>query len=285
MKSRISYWLIGLFGVWCAVASKWYLSGIKGLQVDPDHFRPHETMIGIIEIIAILLVTVLLGFGIAWFLRQSAIEGQEVQIKNLQQAEKKSKEQEQEWISKIEKTESTLARAKESFKEDFSAAANENERLKEDLARAQQEAQQKQEELQMLRPKVQLADVELGRITMQFRQLEQQVKEHTDMNQALTNQLNQLQTESKTIIDKPEVAREARTKRLEKDDLKLIVGIGPKIEKKLNKLGLYTFEQIRDLTPEMMEHITTKLKSFPDRIGRDNWVGQAKQLIRKAPKE
>ena len=101
----------------------------------------------------------------------------------------------------------------------------------------------------------------------------------------LKNQLDQLQAESETIEDKLEAAGEARAKRLEKDDLELIVGIGPKIEKKLNKLGLYTFEQIRDLTPEMMEHITTKLKSFPDRIVRDNWVGQAKQLIRKTPKE
>lgn len=286
MKSKISYWLIGLFAVWCIVASQWYLFGIKGLQADPAHFSPHETTMGIVEVIAILLITVLIGFGIAWFLRQGAIEEKDMQIQDLQQSTGKSSEQEQEWLARLEKAESTLARAKETFKADFAAAANENERLKEELARAQQEAQQKQDELQTLRPKVQLADVELGRITMQFRQLENQVKEYVQKNQELTNQLNHLQGGAKAGADKAEAAKEPiRAKRLEKDDLKLIVGIGPKIERKLNKLGVYTFEQIRDLTPEMMEHITTKLKSFPDRIARDNWVGQAKQLIKKAARE
>lgn len=284
MKSKISYWLIGLFAVWCVVASQWYLFGVKGLQSDPAHFRPHETTMGIIEVIAILLITVLLGFGISWFLRQGAIDEQELRIQDLSKNAGQPTEKEQELLERLEKAESTLARAKETFKADFAAAANENERLKEELARAQREAQEKQDELQTLRPKVQLADVELGRITMQFRQLENQVKEYSQKNQELTAQLQQ--QGAKPTAGQPEAPKETvRARRLEKDDLKLIVGIGPKIEKKLNKLGVYTFEQIRDLTPEMMEQITTKLKSFPDRIARDNWVGQAKQLLRKAAKD
>jgi predicted flap endonuclease-1-like 5' DNA nuclease len=45
-------------------------------------------------------------------------------------------------------------------------------------------------------------------------------------------------------------------------------------------LGIYTFEQITELSPEMVDQVNTKLKSFPDRIARDNWMGQAAKLIR-----
>ena len=273
--------------MWCILASQWYLFGIKGLQTDPTFFRPHETTMGIIEVIAILLVTVLLGFGIGWFLRQGPVDGRESHIQNLSQNTGPIGQHEQELLDRLEKAESTLARAKETFKADFAAAANENERLKEELNRAQRESQERQDELQTLRPKVQLADVELGRITMQFRQLENQVKEYAQKNQELTAQLGISKASAKVASEKvAEAPKEvARPRRLEKDDLKLIVGIGPKIEKKLNKLGVYTFEQIRDLTPEMVDQINTKLKSFPDRIQRDNWVGQAKQLIRKQDKQ
>jgi predicted flap endonuclease-1-like 5' DNA nuclease len=39
------------------------------------------------------------------------------------------------------------------------------------------------------------------------------------------------------------------------DDLKIIKGIGPVIEGKLNDSGIYTFEQLGNLTPSDLEHI------------------------------
>ena len=65
-----------------------------------------------------------------------------------------------------------------------------------------------------------------------------------------------------------------------KNDLTLISGIGPVIQKKLNELGIYSFQQIAELTPEMIDHITRSIKFFPNRIGRDNWIGQAAALTR-----
>lgn len=277
MKTKISYVLVGLFAVWCVVASQWYLFGIKGLQADPAHFQPRETTTGIIEILVILLITVLLGFGIAWFLRQSSIDEKEAAIQNFNQATSMSSEREQELLAQVEKAESTLARAKNTFRDDFAAASRENERLKSELSSYQQVIQSKTEELQNLRPKVQLADAELGKITMQFRELEIQLKEASQRNLELDKEL-QVAKQNKpepAVPDKP-----AQKVKPQKDDLKLIVGIGPKIEKKLNKLGVYTFEQITELTPEMIEQINTKLKSFPDRIERDDWMGQAKALMK-----
>src|SRR6185436_16130955 len=48
-----------------------------------------------------------------------------------------------------------------------------------------------------------------------------------------------------------------------KDDLKLIHGIGPSIEKKLNALGIYSFRQISEFTPRTIDEITETIKFFP----------------------
>ena len=65
----------------------------------------------------------------------------------------------------------------------------------------------------------------------------------------------------------------------EKDDLKLISGIGPFIEKKLNGIGIYTFNQISKFTSKDIEDVTTLIEFFPGRIERDNWTKQSKDLM------
>ena len=61
------------------------------------------------------------------------------------------------------------------------------------------------------------------------------------------------------------------------DDLKRVKGIGPKNEDALNELGIYTFKQIAEWTPENVDWVEDFL-SFPGRIERENWIGQAKLL-------
>ncbi|SDX31769.1 hypothetical protein SAMN05444411_104195 [Lutibacter oricola] len=65
-----------------------------------------------------------------------------------------------------------------------------------------------------------------------------------------------------------------------KSDLKLIKGIGAGIEEKLNSIGIYNFQQISKFTAEDIEKVTELTKFFPGRIDRDNWVGQAKELLK-----
>lgn len=64
----------------------------------------------------------------------------------------------------------------------------------------------------------------------------------------------------------------------EKDDLKRIDGIGPFLEAKLNELGFYTYHQLSLLDARMVGELTTAIEFFPDRIEKDNWVGQAYKL-------
>ena len=67
-------------------------------------------------------------------------------------------------------------------------------------------------------------------------------------------------------------------KKEDKDDLKSIKGIGPFLEEKLNALGIYTYEQISKMTPELEDQVNEAIEFFPGRIKRDEWVKQAKDL-------
>lgn len=67
------------------------------------------------------------------------------------------------------------------------------------------------------------------------------------------------------------------------DDLKLINGIGPKLEVLLNKLGIYNFEQFTGYTPRELQWIDDNLSAFKGRALRDDWVEQASQLLKTAP--
>ncbi len=64
----------------------------------------------------------------------------------------------------------------------------------------------------------------------------------------------------------------------EPDDLKLIVGIGPVLERMLHSLGIMTFRQIARWTDREVAEFDAKLPEFPGRIVRDQWVTQARAL-------
>lgn len=63
------------------------------------------------------------------------------------------------------------------------------------------------------------------------------------------------------------------------DDLKLIKGVGPKLEKELNGLGIFTFAQVAVMTPENLSWVDDNLSAFKGRSLRDDWVGQAAALL------
>lgn len=64
-----------------------------------------------------------------------------------------------------------------------------------------------------------------------------------------------------------------------RDDLRMVAGIGPRIESTLNSLGVYHFDQIAAWTPANIDWIERYL-AFKGRIGREQWVEQAKALAR-----
>jgi predicted flap endonuclease-1-like 5' DNA nuclease len=62
------------------------------------------------------------------------------------------------------------------------------------------------------------------------------------------------------------------------DDLKLIVGIGPVLERMLHQLGVATYRQIAHWSEPDIDNFDARLPEFPGRIRRDTWVAQAREL-------
>jgi len=62
------------------------------------------------------------------------------------------------------------------------------------------------------------------------------------------------------------------------DDLKLISGVGPKLQETLNSIGIYSFDQVSKMTEKEYDLLDSLLDSFKGRAKRDDWAGQAKNL-------
>lgn len=79
-------------------------------------------------------------------------------------------------------------------------------------------------------------------------------------------------------LDDPTRPKQVKLAKGEKaDDLKLISGVGPVLEKKLHGLGIVRFSQIAAFTEENVRWVDGYL-NFKGRITRDNWIEQAKTL-------
>lgn len=84
---------------------------------------------------------------------------------------------------------------------------------------------------------------------------------------------------------KPKAAKPAGLVRLtaprkgKADDLKEIEGIGPAMEKLVNSMGFYHFDQIAGWSDADVALVDTEMKTFKGRITRDKWVAQAKIIV------
>ncbi|WP_151718004.1 NADH-quinone oxidoreductase subunit E [Gemmobacter serpentinus] len=63
------------------------------------------------------------------------------------------------------------------------------------------------------------------------------------------------------------------------DDLKLIEGIGPVLEKLCHELGIFHFDQIAGWGADEIAWMDSNLKGFRGRVTRDKWVSQAKIIV------
>lgn len=64
------------------------------------------------------------------------------------------------------------------------------------------------------------------------------------------------------------------------DNLRLIKGVGPKLNTLLNNLGVTRYDQIADWKEAEIEEVDKYLESFSGRITRDSWIDQAKYLAK-----
>ncbi len=269
---RAVYLLVGFFAVWCLLAAFWYLFWIKGLDPKPENINPHESALAIAEILIIVLVSLFIGFGIAWFLRQQTIEKAEIENTELKIVIAAKKQEALHAIEQAQKAEQTLSRARETFRTDFLSVSRENERLKTVEETFKDEQQLLQQQIAVLQHTV--TDLQRG-----INEASQEATHSKQEKQKLELELNELKQVKRSAKSNIAQAQQSSTTAVhEIDDLKVINGIGPGIEAKLNKAGIFSFRQISELTEESIEKISAVIEFFPGRITRDRWVEQASKL-------
>ena len=83
--------------------------------------------------------------------------------------------------------------------------------------------------------------------------------------------------ETKSAVKPAPKKAAPKAKSGDKDDLKLLSGVGPALEKKLNEAGVTSFAQVASWGDAEIADFCEKL-SFKGRIEREGWVDQAKNL-------
>jgi len=86
-----------------------------------------------------------------------------------------------------------------------------------------------------------------------------------------------IRSAAKAIEGRPELLAKPRGKA---DDLKLIWGVGPALEKLLNKIGVWHFDQVASWSAKELAWVDEKLEDFKGRAKRDEWIKQAKKLAK-----
>jgi len=64
------------------------------------------------------------------------------------------------------------------------------------------------------------------------------------------------------------------------DNLRIIKGVGPKLDALLNSLGVTRYDQIATWGAEDIAEVDRYLENFKGRITRDSWIDQAKYLAK-----
>ncbi len=120
----------------------------------------------------------------------------------------------------------------------------------------------------------------------QVARLKSEIENRDDQIAALNKKLKNKATKNKALKNKKKNAWQKGETKLgtpgcdHKDDLSKISGIGPKIEKVLNRLGIKSWEQLAALKAADVKKVDEALTDFSGRIQRDEWVKQAKMIMR-----
>lgn len=124
-----------------------------------------------------------------------------------------------------------------------------------------------------------------------FRQRDREVQELQSELDRAVNRIAELEAATRPDETRIEAVDEEALGRLDacndqygeegdRDDLQQIKGVGPAIERTLNELGIYRFDQISGISEYDIDRVAGRLKGFRSRIYREDWIGQARSLER-----
>ncbi len=97
----------------------------------------------------------------------------------------------------------------------------------------------------------------------------------------ITNQVQQLTINRNSIGKKMILSKRhsnvIHLERVTPDDLKLIKGIGPTIERVLNQAGIFSFSQVAKLSSDKVEQLESSF-NLKGHVRWENWIKQARHL-------
>jgi predicted flap endonuclease-1-like 5' DNA nuclease len=280
---RKGYWIILVFAIWCVVSAVWYMFSVKGLPANTALVKPATTTVAIAEIIVMITVAFLMGFGLAWMMRTESLKDAMDEITN-----SAYQIRELETRNTVQKTAAENAEKLIRFAEDKAVKA---QLASDQVATKMTELTTSEEQLRSknrdLETKVQVLESEVNSSRFRIRILEAELADKDTAIGALSQELDG-EAESKPEVEHREWSDHPFVRPVEppaaggeKDDLTEIKGIGPAFQKKLNMLDIYSFRQLSELDGESVERLAEIIEVFPERIHRDNWIGQATRLYMK----
>ena len=267
---RAVYTLITIvFLLLCVFFTKWYLCNVRGLC----------ELAASLEIFSMILVAFLIGFAGSWLLSENTFRFLRSQLGGLQKERTGLHEQ----LQLLEKENQSARKHVAEWQQEVSLLAQVKKVTEPLLMEAKHQVSALEQELNQYQRRYENLKQETDTIRHTAEQLKNELEEKRTREAKLKlDEAKKIETEVTVPVRKPELASSRFTPSSwqTKNDLTLISGIGPAIQRKLNELGIYSFKQISELTPEMIDQIATAIKFFPDRMGRDNWIGQAAALAR-----
>ena len=266
----------------------------------------------IIQILVMLLVAFLLGFVIAWLWRQRDINNINMEMANHRKRLADTNQSLEELKDQNQSIQEELDHKAQSGNVDYRALRAELAKVKQQNLSLNNQNSELQKHSKTLQDQVsesnksnssgesqQQMRAALSRLESRNNMLEGNIKDLEERNQWLMDHRSEVDDSStedpeldrftKAFPNMPPASEPTKTFTAsvgikeaqpdEKDDLKKINGVGPYIEQKLNRIGIYTYEQISELDKEQIKKITDAIQFFPGRIERDDWMSQARSLM------
>jgi predicted flap endonuclease-1-like 5' DNA nuclease len=255
---RTTFLLIIVFLLACIVSAEIYIKQVKGIGF--LEAPAISQTLWIIEWLLMVLTACVIGICIGWYMQEKVITIKRGHVKNLLTERDALLSRENHFHFELEQLHKKLVRSQHEAAENFNKWTREKDRMKEELNSWQNHAEEAKRKNTRLKEKLETIENEI-RV---YKKAQLQLEDDLEKSQAEREGLEAKLTKSFTLPSR--------------DDLKLINGIGPGIEKKLNALGIYSFRQISEFTPRTIEEVSSAIKFFPKRIEKDNWVSQARNF-------
>lgn len=182
-------------------------------------------------------------------------------------------------ILRVEQELQSCRAALEAAQDGLLAARQAGERYARELADTRANLVESYRATEQLQARAAVGESMTGRFEQRLRELEETRKrlQHLDaVVEQLSAQAALVPLRERRIRElEAALAERARRPPDGTDDLKLIHGVGPALERMLNAEGILSYRQIAAWSEADIERMAGRLKRFGGRIRKDDWVGQA----------